>query len=201
MNNNAEVKLAVNRRDFLKMSGGLLLGSSLAGLTLLNSPPAYANDVIQNAFWRQNRWLHLQRQGQSGTLELCFFKDGQYDKTAYQRLCWLMRDVKDANTAVAVDIGVFNLLYGIQEWARMLRYEKPIITINSGYRTQRHNNSIEGAAKHSLHMQARAVDYSMNGVPLSLLRDMARYYAVGGVGEYPTFLHIDTGRVRHWKGK
>jgi uncharacterized protein YcbK (DUF882 family) len=37
-------------------------------------------------------------------------------------------------------------------------------------------------------------------VPLSALRDAARALAGGGVGYYPReqFVHLDTGRVRHW---
>ncbi|ENW2150496.1 DUF882 domain-containing protein, partial [Neisseria gonorrhoeae] len=26
------------------------------------------------------------------------------------------------------------------------------------------------------------------------------YYNVGGIGIYNSFVHLDTGRVRHWRG-
>ncbi|ENV7306678.1 DUF882 domain-containing protein, partial [Neisseria gonorrhoeae] len=27
-----------------------------------------------------------------------------------------------------------------------------------------------------------------------------KYYNVGGIGIYNSFVHLDTGRVRHWRG-
>ena len=29
---------------------------------------------------------------------------------------------------------------------------------------------------------------------------MAKHYQVGGVGSYNSFVHVDTGRVRYWRG-
>lgn len=56
-------------------------------------------------------------------------------------------------------------------------------------------------AQRSLHLEARAVDVRLPGVALADLRDAARSLQAGGVGFYPreAFVHLDTGRVRHWK--
>jgi len=57
-----------------------------------------------------------------------------------------------------------------------------------------------GVAKQNLHMQGRAVDVRLSGVPLAELRDAALSLRAGGVGCYPDdrFVHLDTGRVRSW---
>jgi uncharacterized protein YcbK (DUF882 family) len=57
-----------------------------------------------------------------------------------------------------------------------------------------------GVATHSLHMEGKAVDLRLSGVPTSHLREAALSLQAGGVGYYPAsdFVHVDTGRVRQW---
>ncbi|ENV8461788.1 DUF882 domain-containing protein, partial [Neisseria gonorrhoeae] len=50
------------------------------------------------------------------------------------------------------------------------------------------------------HMRGKAVDFTMRGVGIGELEQMAKYYNVGGIGIYNSFVHLDTGRVRHWRG-
>jgi uncharacterized protein YcbK (DUF882 family) len=55
-------------------------------------------------------------------------------------------------------------------------------------------------AKRSLHMEGKAIDVRLPGVPLVELRDAAISLKAGGVGYYPKdqFIHVDSGRVRTW---
>jgi uncharacterized protein YcbK (DUF882 family) len=55
-------------------------------------------------------------------------------------------------------------------------------------------------ATRSLHMDGKAIDIRLPGVPLGDLRDAALSLRAGGVGFYPRaqFVHVDTGRVRSW---
>ena len=59
-----------------------------------------------------------------------------------------------------------------------------------------------GVAKHSLHMDGKAIDIRLPGTSLSDLHGAALSLQAGGVGFYPreNFVHIDTGRVRRWGG-
>ena len=75
----------------------------------------------------------------------------------------------------------------------------------SGYRCAATNSHLRnsrggGVARNSLHMQGKAIDIRIPGVPLSDLRDAATSLSLGGVGFYPRdkFVHLDTGKVRHW---
>ncbi len=59
-----------------------------------------------------------------------------------------------------------------------------------------------GQAKRSQHILGKAMDIYFPDVPLKKLRYSALVRQQGGVGYYPTsaipFVHVDTGRVRHW---
>jgi uncharacterized protein YcbK (DUF882 family) len=79
------------------------------------------------------------------------------------------------------------------------------IEVISGFRSPATNERLRrrgggGVASRSLHLQGRALDMRMAGVPLATLRDAALDLRAGGVGFYPesNFLHIDTGSFRRW---
>jgi uncharacterized protein YcbK (DUF882 family) len=112
-----------------------------------------------------------------------------------------MRDVADHDATVRMDVALFNLFYGVQEWARLLGNPAPVLCANSGYRTPRHNAQIEGAVFGSEHKHGSAGDVTMEGVSLRNLKSMFLFFGMGGVGEYPTFIHADVGAVRTWRGR
>lgn len=100
-----------------------------------------------------------------------------------------------------MDPELFHLLHAVR---RELGANQPFEVI-SGYRSPATNATLRstragGVAKHSLHMDGKAIDVRLPGVPLADLRDAARSMRAGGVGFYAReqFVHIDTGRVRHW---
>jgi uncharacterized protein YcbK (DUF882 family) len=80
-----------------------------------------------------------------------------------------------------------------------------VIDVLSGYRSQETNDALRAsgttnAAEHSQHIQAKAVDLRVEGVPAPVLRDAAKSLEAGGVGYYPAsqFVHVDVGPVREW---
>jgi uncharacterized protein YcbK (DUF882 family) len=76
------------------------------------------------------------------------------------------------------------------------------VRITSGYRSRKTNDLLrrmgKKAARNSLHMQARAIDFSLPGVPMKTLSRVARQVCPGGVGTYSTFVHVDSGPQRSW---
>ena len=81
------------------------------------------------------------------------------------------------------------------------------INLISGYRSPATNAALRakggehtGVASQSQHMLGKATDIMVPGVTLDRLHGAALALGGGGVGYYPRdgFVHVDTGRVRHW---
>jgi uncharacterized protein YcbK (DUF882 family) len=87
----------------------------------------------------------------------------------------------------------------------LLETAKLPLYVLSGYRTPATNAKLrahgKGAAKHSLHMEGRAIDIRVPGRSLIAVRQAALALKGGGVGYYPRydFVHLDVGPVRYWE--
>lgn len=80
-------------------------------------------------------------------------------------------------------------------------FGKPI-TINSAYRTVKHNKA-EGGATYSQHLYGTAADIVVSGVAPKTVAAYARKIMpdYGGVGTYSSFVHVDVrADVANWKG-
>ena len=133
-------------------------------------------------------------------IDLVYAVDGHYDPAALGSLNRFLRDHYSGEVGV-IDPQVFDLLHRVQ---RALGSGRAFEVI-SGYRCPATNTQLRetrggGVAKHSLHMEGRAIDVRLPGVPLADLRDAALSLRGGGVGFYPReqFVHLDTGRLRSW---
>jgi uncharacterized protein YcbK (DUF882 family) len=101
------------------------------------------------------------------------------------------------------DAHLFDLLHDLTE---SLKDSGGEIDVICGYRTPWSNDFLRarslhtGVARHSLHMQAEAIDIRLPGIPTSTVRDAALRLHRGGVGYYRSsdFVHVDVGRVRRW---
>lgn len=81
--------------------------------------------------------------------------------------------------------------------------ESPVNPGGSGYRCPRHNSRIRGASPVSLHLQGRAADVSCPTLPILQLRshlEAIPIFANGGIGTYTSFIHVDNGPKRRWRG-
>lgn len=72
----------------------------------------------------------------------------------------------------------------------------PVSAILSAYRSPRYNRAVGGKSK-SLHMQNKALDIKFRGASPRHAANVARYLRKkrqfsGGVGQYSTFVHVDT---------
>jgi len=74
----------------------------------------------------------------------------------------------------------------------------------SGFRSTATNAALHArsgqVATKSQHMLGKAVDIALDGIPLDRIRKAGLAMRRGGVGFYPKdgFVHLDTGRLRHW---
>lgn len=135
------------------------------------------------------------------TLTVTFKRDGVYDQDGLDKINHMWRDWR-VDEEIKIDPKLIDLLW---ELHTQLDAEGPIHLI-SGHRSERTNDMLRrtrgGQAKKSLHIAGKAADVFFPGVPLERLRNAALVRERGGVGYYPRsgvpFVHIDTGRVRHW---
>lgn len=127
-----------------------------------------------------------------------FWEDGRPSAPGLDRLDRLLRDVR-AGEVSAIDVRLYYLL-----WALQSELGGRTIVVTSGYRTAATNQALlrQGidVARNSFHLAGRAVDFKIDGVPTTRLAGLGRYLGLGGVGRYPTFIHLDTGPVRRWTG-
>lgn len=100
-----------------------------------------------------------------------------------------------------IDPQLFDLLHRV----RQVLGSTAAFQVISGYRAPATNLRLRltrggGVASKSLHTEGRAIDVRLPGVALTDLRDAALSLRAGGVGYYARedFVHLDTGRVRHW---
>lgn len=133
-------------------------------------------------------------------LSLVYAVGDRYVDDALGALNHFMRDHYTGDVGV-MDPQLFDLLHRVKNELGT-RHSFQVI---SGYRCPKTNATLKatrggGVAKRSLHMDGKAIDVRLPGVPLGDLRDAALSLRQGGVGYYPRdqFVHLDTGRVRHW---
>ncbi len=123
-----------------------------------------------------------------------------YVPNAVAQLDHFLRDHRTGDVK-NYDVKEFDLLHDL-----MARLNDPNGTIDivCGYRTPWSNNFLRehghGVALHSQHMEAKAIDIRIPGVPTAQVRDAALALHRGGVGYYrqSNFVHVDVGPVRRW---
>ena len=131
--------------------------------------------------------------------EVVYWEKGNYIHDALQNLNHVLRDHR-TNQVHPIDPMTLDLMAAI---SRKVGAKQPFEII-SGYRSPQTNlslrNNSNGVAKNSYHMQGKAVDLRLPGVPLKTVRKAALDLRMGGVGYYSKsgFVHIDSGKVRSW---
>jgi uncharacterized protein YcbK (DUF882 family) len=133
-------------------------------------------------------------------LDVVYRHGDRYDPEALAQINLYLRDYRTGDIR-EYDPRVLDLLHDLET---SLRRPNAEIDVVCAYRTPRTNEYLRthghGAARHSLHMQAMAIDIRIPGVSTAALRDAALALHRGGVGYYATssFVHVDVGRVRRW---
>jgi len=134
-------------------------------------------------------------------MTVVYKKDGKYAAEAMDKIDWVLRDWRK-DEAIKMDPELIDLLWEIHT---ELGSREPIHVV-SGYRSRATNDmlrrSVGRQASQSRHILGQAADVHFPDVSVRRLRYCALIRERGGVGYYPTsatpFVHVDTGRVRHW---
>ncbi|MEO0910043.1 MAG: DUF882 domain-containing protein, partial [Pseudomonadota bacterium] len=133
--------------------------------------------------------------------EIAYKKNGRYLPGGLKKINRFLRDWR-RNEPTKMDPALLDLIWNVYRETGSRKY----IHVISGYRSPRTNNLLRkrgrGVAKKSQHTMGKALDFFIPGVNLRKLRNIGLRQGLGGVGFYPKsgspFVHMDTGRVRHW---
>lgn len=175
----------ISRRHFIGM------GLCAAAFTLLPQRLCAAVPAAKElAFYN----LHTEEK-----LKIAYSENGRYIPSALQAINHCLRDFRTGDEH-PIDPVLLDQLYRLQ-----LLVETPgAFHVISGYRSPKTNQMLHansnGVASKSTHLQGKAVDIRLPGKDLDLLHKAALSMKAGGVGYYPAsnFIHLDTGRLRHW---
>jgi uncharacterized protein YcbK (DUF882 family) len=175
------------RRSFLKSS--VVLASAIGMPVLAKAAQAAPAE----------RTLRLYNTHTGESLRSVFWAEGQFIPDALKDINKLLRDHRNDKIA-EMDPKLIVLLNDVSDKFGAGQ----TLHIISGYRSPESNAKLAaasgGVAKHSMHMDGKAIDIRMPGKNLAQLHKAAMAMKGGGVGYYPDsqFVHMDTGRVRYW---
>ncbi|MBL8670243.1 MAG: YcbK family protein [Alphaproteobacteria bacterium] len=179
------------RRGFLLGAGAMVALSAIAA-------PRVARAVVLGV---NERRLNLRHAYTNEVFDGLYFAEGEYVQEQLASINHLLRDYH-VDQAHEMDPELLDTLNNVQTLV-----DRPIeFVVTSAYRTAQTNRRLrktEGAARHSLHLEGKAIDIKVDGIPMHRLGDIAMSLRAGGVGFYrsSSFIHLDTGDVRTWSGR
>lgn len=182
-------QLSTSRRRFLlsAAAGTVVTASLQPSAALAMAAPSPRDLALYHTHTRED-------------IELVYAVGREYDHRALGELNGFLRDHRTGDIG-RMDPRLYDLMHQIRS---VLGSSRPFEII-SGYRSPATNEMLRttrggGVARRSLHMDGRAIDVRLPGIPLADLREVALSLRAGGVGYYPReqFVHIDTGPVRNW---
>ncbi len=153
---------------------------------------------IATAF-AETRTLNLYFVHTKERVSIPFKNDGAYLKGGLTELNAFLRDWRTGEQTT-MDPALMDLLWEVHQELG----GKGEIHVLSAYRTRATNDMLRSRSNNSKvasvsqHTLGKAIDFAIPGVSLKAIRDTALRKHAGGVGIYPTFVHLDTGSVRHW---
>jgi uncharacterized protein YcbK (DUF882 family) len=179
-----------SRRDFLKTL------CAAAGICIADS--VLSSESVLAAIARpKNRALRLYNIHTNEHLSVRYSSKGIWRDADMERISYFLR-CHYTNAVKPIPPELVNQLCRIKDRFGSSREVKII----SGFRSRQYNEYLRCTghcvAKESLHLQGRAIDFFIPGVRTRDISRTAKRLAAGGVGKYPDFVHIDTGRVRYW---
>ena len=173
------------RRRVLK----ILFSTSIASL-FLPAKKVLALDEKRLSFYH----THTKKK-----LEVTYSRDGAYIDSALVEIDNFLGDFRTGDVT-SIDPKLLDLIHEIRESLG----SSGTFEVISAYRSPKTNEMLRdgggGVAKNSQHLLGKAIDVRLDDVDLPKLRDVALAMQRGGVGYYEksNFVHVDTGRVRHW---
>lgn len=183
----------LSRRQFI---GGL---AAVAGFSLVSQPVLASIPKRVGVLAKPARFLAFDNLHTGETTKLVYWEKGRYIKGALREINYILRDHR-TNEVARIDLELLDKLFVLHNKLG----SRTAFQVISGYRSPKSNAMMHdrsnGVAKRSMHVEGKAIDIRLQDAQLVHVRNAALAMNSGGVGYYPDsqFVHIDTGRVRHW---
>lgn len=178
------------------VTAGLLATPAPAAVAPAPAPGAAASSPDVHEV-RRLRLFHTHTEE---SIDVVYWDGDEYVPQAIDQLDHFLRDSRTGSVH-HFDPRLFDLL---SELTTSLGRPDTEIDVICGYRTPGTNAYLRRrsrrVAKHSLHMEAEAIDIRVPGVTTRELQSAALALHRGGVGYYgrSKFVHVDVGPVRRW---
>ncbi len=190
------MKLAISSTDARLFCIGTKV-PMLCALAVILFSVAFSSAFSSRAY-AETRTLNMYFTHTKERAKITFKKNGKYVKSGLRKANRFLRDWR-RKEPTRMDPALLDLVWEVYQKSGS---RKPIHVI-SGYRSPRTNKMLRrrgrGVARISQHTLGKALDFFMPDVSVVKLRALGLKAHRGGVGYYRgSFVHMDTGRVRHW---
>jgi uncharacterized protein YcbK (DUF882 family) len=181
-----EHRIKSTRRGFLKCCAGAAMG-------------VIATPALAKRAGAAERSLSFYNIHTGERVTTTYWAHGSYVTEGLAEISHVLRDYRTGDV-MPMDPRLMDLLHTLKDRVDSDGHFHVI----SGYRSPATNSMLRahssGVAKHSLHMDGKAIDIRLPDCKLKHLQRAALSLRAGGVGYYPrsNFVHVDVGRVRHW---
>lgn len=177
-----------SRRQFLGV---------FTGIATVAAAPVYSKTFgfLRQAGDIRRIRMYSQRTGES--IDTIYYANGKYIPEVMTEISYFMRDWRQ-NAVKDYDPRNLDILAASSQ---KMDTDEPYLMI-SGYRTQKTNRMLRGAARNSYHMHAMAADVRLRSRSVNQIAGAAKSCNGGGVGTYTrsNFVHMDCGPIRTWRG-
>ena len=173
---------------------------NICAITLIVVLASFAT-VTQGTLVKTDRQLSFYHTHTGERLDVVYARDGRYVPSALEEINNFLFDFRTGDVA-EMDPQLLDLIYDVREALS----SDGTYQVVSAYRSPKTNEMLRGksqksgVAKNSQHLLGNAIDVRLRGFDTAMLREVALSLELGGVGYYKEsdFVHVDTGRVRHW---
>ena len=175
-------------RGVRALLGALVFAAGITGFGMAPSEAA-----------AETRTLNMYYTHTKKSAKITFKKNGRYLKSGLKQANKFLADWRTGQQ-IKIDPKLLDVVWEVYQKTGS---RKPIHVVSS-YRSPKTNAMLRrtrgGQAKKSQHMVGRALDFFIPGQSAKKMRALGLQAQAGGVGYYPKsgFVHLDTGRVRHW---
>ena len=177
-------RAALSRRTFLFGASAALGGLSAAPASAL----LRRADTPEAAEPRSLLMIHQRTQELFSEV---YFDGRGYLTNALERFAHFARDLRTGEFG-EMDPHLLDLAADIQQLAGAA---EPLV-LTHGFRSS--SRRVRGGAVNSHHLHGEALDITHQRLGARALHQHAATVGRGGLGRYPTFIHIDTGETRRW---